>query len=141
MIDLAKARELLAASVATQGEDFVYNTTDGARGTCFNVPFTEDLRDEFGQQFARPPAQDSPQRKTGCIVGTAMTIAGLTHKKGYPAGGVSTAYGQHLSVEAVEYLQIAQRSQDAGHSWGAALAEAEAWAVKEIAAWAEQVAA
>ncbi|WP_144121152.1 hypothetical protein [Catellatospora sichuanensis] len=116
MITLTDARDLLKKAVDTQGPDFVYNP-DGAY-LCRYEPIPDD-------EGMRP---EDPRSKTGCLVGVALDIAGITAHHGF-AGSVSGLAREGLvrmEDEAVWYLGKAQYAQDRGTSWGDALALAEA---------------
>jgi len=124
-INLAQARQLLRQAVETQGRDFVYNDSPNM---CFNVPFTDDLVDEDGNAYQFAPPADHVKRRTGCLVGTAMTLAGRSFRPGFAAGTVGDAYRHHLSESALAYLRAAQNAQDQGRTWGEAFDDAEACA-------------
>ena len=122
-IGIQQARALLAAAVATQGRDFVYNDCGNNSG-CFNVPFTEKLRSSLGI-MAVP--EESNKRKTGCLVGTAMKLSGLCGDlTGYERGTVGV-FEALLDELAEGYFGVAQRTQDCGSTWGAAQDAAEDW--------------
>jgi hypothetical protein len=116
-IELPRARELLAEAVATQGPDFIYNDSKSGGGMwCFNVP--------------APSGYGKVKAKTGCLIGTALTLAGETLHTEPPnnRSTIATLAGiDHalISPDAMRYWQVAQWSQDNGASWGAALAAAE----------------
>lgn len=108
-IGLEQVRALLWRAVQTQGRDFVYNP-DG--GTCRNVP-------------SQACAEDDPRRRTGCLVGTAMSLSGRIDDMQYFAEGSVDVFGGHLTEAAVDYLAVAQEIQDNGGTWGAAYDQAE----------------
>lgn len=119
-IDLAKARELLAAAVETQGRDFVYNP--GGAGDCLYRPMTE----EDGV------APDDPRAKTPCLVGTALDIHGETRHRESTENISYLAMDLGLTTEATtDYFQRAQYAQDQGKTWGQAFDEAEEFAEGE----------
>lgn len=115
MIELEQARELLHAAVETRGRDFVYNPN--GYGTCKYTPLTE--RDE--------PDPDYPARKTGCVVGVALDLAGETRHHGSPLSviGLQDTIGDFMTKQAARYLRVAQEEQDSGASWGQAYDAAE----------------
>ncbi|MFD6636739.1 hypothetical protein ACFWDN_13055 [Micromonospora chalcea] len=128
MINLEKARELLAKAVETQGKDFVYNP--GGTGRCAYRPI------ELGH--ANGP--DDPRLKTGCLVGEALKIHG-EHSLLFFRGSAYSMYLQArreqrdlMTEEAADYFQTAQTSQDAGDTWGRALELAEEAAERLIKA-------
>jgi len=103
----------------TQGEDFVYNP-DG-QGGCSYEPLPLDRVDEIGAD------ESHPKCRTGCLIGTALTIAGERRHVGFPQNVTSLGeeYEEMLSYEASSYFQAAQTSQDLGSTWGRAYATAE----------------
>lgn len=120
-INLTKARELLAAAVETQGRDFIYQDW-GVRGShCYNLPAGELTRGQDHQI-----KDNSPKRLTGCLVGTAMKLAGVCDMSLHQAGSVWTFDG-YLETDAREYFQIAQAAQDTGATWGQAFDFAESY--------------
>ena len=110
MITLDEARVLLRQAVKTQGPDFVYNP--GGSGFCINVP-------------AETGPEDAPQRKTGCLVGTAMSLSGVVDDMGYHKAGSVYTFRNFLTDAAYDYFRIAQTKQDMGSTWGEALEAAE----------------
>lgn len=120
-IDLAQARELLARAVETQGRDFVYNP--GGQGGCLNFPDPDNFH------------PNAPQARTGCLIGTAVTLAGVEIPLIYARstiGQLHDGHVVHLSQDALIYLKVAQRAQDTGKSWGRAHDLAEQWATGGI---------
>lgn len=111
-INLAKARELLAQAVETQGRDFVYSPNPS---NCFYRPLS--------------PADwpGDPRTKTGCLVGTALTLAGLTRhlESKLSVEGLNEELGHIWPGSVVRYFQLAQEEQDAGTTWGEAFDAAE----------------
>jgi hypothetical protein len=131
-IGLPEARGLLARAVLTQGPDFVYNPReiDGSagKGGCFNIPFG-DIPDSL--RVARgclDIPEDSPQRKTGCLIGTAMKLTGdpviIQAAIDSPAKPVYR-FSNWLTKDAERYLSFAQQYQDGGSTWGEAFKKAE----------------
>lgn len=123
-LSLARARKLLEKAVATQGRDFVYNP-DGA-GTCYYVPKTD----------ADAP-DNAPQKRTGCLIGTMFTLAGVSDNvlEQYEFLGVAqilkNLQDMGIITKAKEsdkldmYLTRAQLRQDDGDTWGEAFDYAE----------------
>lgn len=117
-ISLEMAQSLLLRAVQTQGYDFVYAPN---REMCYYLPRSE----------ANAPES---QRKTGCLIGTALKLAGVDTLKLATAGVVFTMKGRHgelgfrLTEEAAAYFAIAQAAQDHGSTWGQAYYAAEAYA-------------
>ena len=108
LMTLEEARGWLLAAVETQGRDFVY-ATEGSGG-CYYIP-----KEQFG---------DKPQGRTGCLIGTALTLAG----REVPDLGSIISYHQELfqlSPEATVYFRCAQSWQDSGSTWGDAYDYAE----------------
>lgn len=114
MIDLERARELLKQAMETQGRDFVYCPIDGP-SNCHYEPCLDE---------------DGPKALTGCLVGTALTLAGETRHIGY--GGIVTrlaeSYPDMMTPVTREYFRVAQFAQDFGASWGEAYDRAEKYA-------------
>ena len=121
-IDIHRARILLADAVNTQGRDFVYNASTAGYGSCFNVPLGEltylNLLDEADA--------DDPRRLTGCLVGTAIKLAGVPIPTDMEAMGIH-AFDDHFTEEAMRYLAEAQAAQDDGQTWGQSHYRAEAF--------------
>jgi hypothetical protein len=118
-IDLEKARTLIREAMQTQGPDFMYNA-DGD-GYCWNVP---DLT----------VADGDPRKITGCIVGTALTMLGIDLNTDEARRGGSIYELMRLLEDAEEavatpgalrYMAYVQSAQDAGDTWGGAIAKAE----------------
>lgn len=118
MINVRRARQLLKQAMETQGPDFVY-AQDGSR--CFYEPVTQD---HIAHHLI--PSQDN-RRLTGCIVGVALDIEGLTFQHGSTQNIGALAFNNFTQItpEAGEYFKIAQKLQDNGNSWGAAFNAAE----------------
>lgn len=119
-INLSEARKLLKEAVETQGRDFVYNTE--GRGYCKYVPDAK-----LGT------AQSQPQKAlTGCLVGTALKLAGIPEAELDYQGNASRLANflqdkvvAYIHKDAVSYFLSAQTVQDGGGTWGAALDTAE----------------
>lgn len=134
MINVARARALLRQAMETQGEDFKYNPDPWHSGGCFYRPLTgpddrllDNCPGRTRQQYADPA---HPARVTGCLIGTALTLAGETiHLEStwiIDSGNMANAAPGMLTEAAARYLRRAQAHQDAGGTWGEALARAEA---------------
>lgn len=118
-VTLDKARELLKQAVDKQGRDFVYNPEGSAY--CFYRPM-DPVRDFVAAEDVRT--------KTGCVVGEALKLAGETRhlESTLNPRGILSDYPDMMTDEAANYFWTAQKVQDRGGSWGAALDEAETWA-------------
>jgi len=114
------AQGLLARAVLTQGPDFIYNP-----------PVNAGERTKNCRNSPNPDApEDHPMRITGCLVGTALTLHGLTaHTNEYNNNGnvldFQSRHPEALTEQAAYYFFAAQATQDGGESWGAAYAGAE----------------
>jgi hypothetical protein len=106
-IDLYRAMELVGEAVNSMGRDFVYNP--GGGGVC---------------QYSPRLVENIPQAKTGCIVGTALKLAGWDSERiGKLYGSVPVADGEVVLWEGVthaarKYFKVAQVVQDNGGTWG-----------------------
>lgn len=138
MIELAEARDLLKRAMETQGRDFVYAISDSDSNFygCFNVPVHEiptDVSEAIPRKyFLEDLSQDHPKRRTGCIIGTALTLAGhqdiCIREPRSSIHEINDSY--HLLVREAEYYwSVAQGAQDQGQSWGEAYDAAEQWLV------------
>lgn len=124
-ITLEDARGLLARAVLTQGPDFIYTTTPGEG--CYNVPIGQ--LDKIAYPRAAAKYAGKPQEKTGCLVGTALSLHGFTftHNQGYGVSGLPSAwFDAEECVYVQSYLNVAQDAQDEGNTWGEAYLRAEA---------------
>lgn len=110
MIEIEQARALLLQAMETQGRDFVYN--DDLASPCFYVPNS---------------CYTGPKSETGCLVGTALTLAGETRHLDYHGSvkGLHREYPNMMSVTVVEYFSTAQEKQDFCYTWGEAYDLAE----------------
>lgn len=124
-IDTDQALELLERAVATQGEDFVY--TPYPMAGCYYHPLP-------AQQAA---GDTDPRVKTGCLIGVALRLAGVdlsgvrvsvgvAWRTPVSSSGAPEGWQSRVTEDAVNALQAAQRRQDAGGTWGEALAAARA---------------
>lgn len=127
IIELDQARDLLRQAVETQGRDFVYNP--GRHGECRYEPVDAQ---------AAGISPDAPQARTGCLIGVALTLAGISILAQHMNTSIAFAEttGQATGAEALSsgtrtYFYVAQEVQDNGGSWGEAYDEAEQW-------WAER---
>jgi hypothetical protein len=128
VITLPEARGLLARAVLTMGPDFVHNTAVGDGIGCLNIPFGDIPEPYLTEIGAHDIPEDSPKRKTGCLVATALSFAGLDRfaerVAAHPQATV-VMFKSELTKEAYDYLGEAQGLQDNGASWGAAYAHVE----------------
>ena len=116
-----EALEWLRLAVDTQGRDFVYNPPGGSF-RCFYLP----------QKYA---PKGSPQTRTGCLIGTAMKLAGRAITEDMERNNVLSLADQwNLSEHAALILQRAQQVQDSGSTWGEAWKKAHRRA-GEILSW------
>lgn len=132
-MDLRGARKYLKQAMETQGPNFVYNV--GSVAACYNVPLMTE------GYMSRETAIQNPKSKTGCLVGTAMTLAGYKFRQdekrhsidwngpGYGISGPKSIDSDEkfLTHAARKYLKTAQARQDTGSTWGDAFAAAEKW--------------
>lgn len=137
MIKLEQARDLLKRAVETQGRDFVYNP--GGRGGCFYVAMTPERIAEYESRYdprsgvlERERSLLSSKQKTGCLIGVALDLAGVTihHDDLTGMGSVLNLYRDNLGVmsrAAAQYFLHAQEKQDTGSTWGQAYDTAEAY--------------
>jgi hypothetical protein len=111
-INLPQARKFLKAALNEKGRDFVYTTNN--EEPCFYTPHSEY------------PSED-PRSFTGCVVGTALKLAGIDEQVLNRTNYVTnvTFDGVIISQPAREYFNIAQRIQDNGKTWGEAYDAAE----------------
>lgn len=113
-IQLNEMRAAVKASVAAQGEDFVYNPT--GKESCYYVTVGRD---------------GDPRSQTPCLIGRALNHLGFMLGRGHSSiSGVihdhrSDVHGFTLSPEALRFASDAQSAQDVGASWGVALNKAE----------------
>lgn len=121
MITLEQARVLLQRAVETQGRDFVYR--DGDKDKCF---YSVEGFIAHGKRMNIELSPDDPRLKTGCLVGTALDLAGHTeHRHLVTTVSHLAEHVIPMTIGAVRYFSTAQRWQDIGHSWGDAFDQAE----------------
>lgn len=123
IIELEEARELLLRAMETQGRDFQYQTKVGYGHGCLNVPLTEELSGMHGIKML----EDDPKAKTGCIVGTALSLSGRDLPLKERCCMAVTGFAEWLSGDALSYLSIAQMAQDNMQTWGEAYDRAESY--------------
>src|SRR5205809_6424537 len=104
MIDLEQARDLLRSAVDTKGRDFIYNVKVGGATGCFYVPLTEDNIERY-ELPVRNVSIESVKKTTGCLIGVALDLAGLTFHHGSTAKlyGLTNVHA-YLTIEAQQYL-------------------------------------
>lgn len=123
-ISFEAAREALKRAMETQGEDFLY-TPDGL-GSCWYLPQPDD----------KIFTEDDPRRQTGCLVGTAARMLGvsddrLTDAEESSSNGLISELVRdswQIDFRVKKYFSIAQRIQDDGDTWGNAYRVAEKYA-------------
>ncbi|MFC3504466.1 hypothetical protein ACFOOK_26340 [Micromonospora krabiensis] len=115
MIQIEEARELLLRAVETQGRDFRYVPKGQGGEGCWYVP-RPDLYDE-----------EDPRSKTGCLVGVALSLAGIKFCDSDSDAIWDLRVPLGLTDRAAKYFAIVQQHQDDGATWGEAYDEAEAW--------------
>lgn len=125
-IDLAWARELLKAALETQGRDFVYHDrVNSMDSRCHYRP--QDNASYWGVN----------KTITGCLIGTAFTIAGPTYLallvEDESIRAICGRRPELVTRQAARYFQVAQGSQDSGSTWGEAFDNAEAYAEENSA--------
>lgn len=126
MINVQKARELLKAAMETQGPDFKYALYIG--DACLYEKVTDKIWEE--NYVTDVPGPDDPRRKTACLIGTALDLAGETFHHGSTMNIHSLALHNptRITYQAGEYFRHAQKLQDRGGTWGEAYQEAERFA-------------
>jgi hypothetical protein len=114
-INLEQARGLLARAVLTQGEQFVYQDSPGQ--SCYYRPVTEAYDSLYGRTSLD---ENSPKRKTACLVGVALSLSGETRHVDLEEFVIALRmdFPDMMSMEAAEYFSAAQLPQDAGKTWG-----------------------
>lgn len=124
MINLEKARELLKAAMETKGPDYVYVNRPGDK--CFYEPLTDDLWTRV-MANADPLPEDDKRRDSGCLVGVALSLAGETFHLGSTSSinSLGRSNLDKITQAAANYFYAAQRTQDAGYTWGQAVESAE----------------
>lgn len=111
LMTLSQARGFLREAMETMGPDFVYNP--GGGGACYYTP-----------QRGTDPC--NPNVMTGCLVGTALKLAGCTPDQLSMSGTIQALWAHFsLTRAAMEYFTTAQVEQDTGGSWGHAFDLAE----------------
>lgn len=121
---LQNVKDFVSAAVEKMGADFVYNPVRG--GPCFYTVWDVQARG-----YSVP--EDDPKRKSGCIVGAALSPV-LSHSQLEEMnryGGFINAWNNlpwlyvMFDAESARYLRDAQKQQDQGKSWGQAVEMAE----------------
>lgn len=126
-IDVTRARELLAAAVATQGPDFVYIPYKQA--SCW---YEKASIGDVCYSTGRSVAPGDPRITSPCLIGVCMDLAGHTfhHGAGYRTQILAIRHElpderEWASDEAKRFWRYAQLAQDSGSSWGEAQQAAE----------------
>lgn len=116
-LNLAKAQELVALAVGTKPEGYVYEQAN--TGRCQYVEAGE-VWNEAEENFDWTPKAPS------CLIGTALILGGLTMDdfRDVNDSGILSVSGElrstgtaNIDRHALRYMELAQRSQDAGASW------------------------
>lgn len=119
--------EQLHAAVMTQGPDFVYNPSGDSACVYYPVVHPTQLKD-------RPKFLADPRTKTGCLIGTQLSLLGVPREAlelfvgaiSNLATSPTTPLAAYviLTPTAARIMQVAQNVQDRGYSWGSAEAAA-----------------
>ena len=118
LMSINEAREWLRKAVALRGADFVYRDLDvveegDVNENCFYLP-----------QPQLP--EDDPRHRTGCLIGTAMMLAGREITPEHEAHNPSSLLDAwSLTPEAGSLMGCVQAQQDGGMPWGSALSTGE----------------
>jgi len=122
MIDLQRARELLKQAMETQGRDFQYCNV---KGGCFYEPTEFSGAGDGGK--GDPLPENDNRRKTGCLIGVALTLAAETRHVGSTewVNQLWMRFPDMMTREAAAYFAAAQGKQDIGKTWGVAYDYAE----------------
>lgn len=126
MHDLAEVQAAVDTVIAEVGEDFIYNATGNPAG-CYYLPLgeLEAVNPVLTPAFFKGVHADDSRRKTGCLVGRAFDVLGITaHRtREMVSASVADIVDEHpdlLSRAAYLYLATVQQSQDQGKTWGKA---------------------
>lgn len=121
VIDLELTRQLAQKAVEKMGPRFRY-VIPGSYLSCHYLP----------NALA---SESDPRRKTGCLVGTMLTLAGLTNEEIKVCGSgsvemfvsalIQNGLDYTVTDEALMYMQVLQNIQDSGATWKTAISAAE----------------
>lgn len=111
-MELAEARHWLTKAMETKGPEFIYHLDTLISDECSYFPIPE-------------LGPEDPRHDTPCLIGVAMRLAGREIPQ-WMDGTTPTGHSQtwNLTPQAASYLARAQGLQDAGRTWGEAVAEA-----------------
>jgi len=122
VIDLDQALKLLLDAREERGYDYIDPGSEEGRG-CYNV--IKDYTDDEGNKL------DEPVLCPSCIAGTVFSYAGVPLEFLYKHNGTVNSTVRaiaddlteefEVTPEAAAVLRVAQRAQDKGESWGAAV--------------------
>lgn len=134
VLDLNRAVELAEQQVARMGHDFVYNrySRNTPEGGCYYVKVQDVVAGPEDDPALHLTKEDSPKRKTGCLVGSMLVDAGVPYDALTSCFSVVDDPGPNetlaiinsylsLSDNVLYFLTCLQRSQDLEQSWGDAL--------------------
>lgn len=118
VITLPRAVELVTEAVELRGRDFVY-MPGGSLASAVNC-FYSPRPDYF--------PEDHPAATSGCLIGTALELAGcainddlVVAADGLNSGGFLPS-GFQITEAAGRFFRECQTKQDAGDTWGDSLA-------------------
>lgn len=133
-IDVAEARKLLKMAVERNGVHYEYNNPheDWDNDRYDRNEFSESTWGSGGPTCLYVHRDVDGNLEPGCIVGTAMHLAGLPLEVMAESNGDSITEkrygawpGVEITNEAANYFRMAQVQQDMGYSWGTAYECAE----------------
>lgn len=134
MLTLEQVRQLARKVVRETGATFVYVPAQGG-ATCLYIPISKAREqwpdDDWGAvDISLVFDPEDPREHTACLVGRILDEAGEDRHHaitfhGIGIVGIAEQIPDMLEAEAVDYLNNLQNSQDDGHTWGTAWAEAE----------------
>jgi hypothetical protein len=129
MIQLDQARKLLKMAVDTQGRDFQYCSMGEG---CYYFALDDNSRDSLGHKVYS--ATNDPRRKTACLIGVALDLAGETRHHNFDdrVNRLATKYPDMMSTRAARYFYVAQQHQDNGDTWGKSYDAAEEYLNKYL---------
>lgn len=136
-INLKRAKELVQEAIDSvpDGPNFRYVSV--ANSGCAYVPITDQNYTTYVGSYGELPPEDN-RRKTGCIVGTALSKAGIDWSKVsswhlssrfryiYKEGAFKDQDEEvNISEGALAYFVAAQNAQDLAETWDEAQARAD----------------